>query len=79
MLDQEVCSTARLTESFGWSNNEILQQHDVQELNRVLFTAIEESLANTIKSQLIQELYRGTLINKIKCLSCNNIFNHEVI
>lgn len=78
-LDQEACSTARLTESFGWSNNEELQQHDVQELNRILFNAIEQSLVNTSKSKLIQELYRGTCVNKIKCLSCQNIFEREVI
>lgn len=79
ILDQEACSTTRLTESFGWSNNEELQQHDVQELNRILFNAIEQSLVNTSKSKLIQELYRGTCVNKIRCLSCMNIFEREVI
>lgn len=77
-LDQEACSTNLLTESFGWSNNEELQQHDVQELNRILFNAIEQSLVNTSKSKLIQELYRGTCVNKIKCLSCLNVFEREV-
>ncbi len=77
-LDQEVCSTARLTESFGWSNNEELQQHDVQELNRILFNAIEHSLVNTSKAKLIQENYRGTCVNKVKCLSCQNVFEREV-
>ncbi|RNA39982.1 ubiquitin carboxyl-terminal hydrolase 40 [Brachionus plicatilis] len=76
-LDQEACSTSRLTDSFGWSNNEELQQHDVQELNRILFTAIEQSLVNTKQSKLIQNLYRGTCINKIKCLSCLNVFERE--
>ena len=76
-LDQEACSTNRLTDSFGWSNNEELQQHDVQELNRILFSAIEQSLVNTKQSKLIQNLYRGTCVNKIKCLSCLNVFERE--
>ena len=29
-IDQEAASTQRLTDSFGWTNNEELQQHDVQ-------------------------------------------------
>jgi ubiquitin carboxyl-terminal hydrolase 40 len=78
LLDQDACSTNKLTDSFGWSNNEELQQHDVQELNRILFSAIEQSLVNTKQAKLIQELYRGTYVNKIKCLSCLNIGEREV-
>lgn len=78
LIDQDACSTNRLTDSFGWTNNEELQQHDVQELNRILFSAIEQSLVNTKQSKLIQELYRGTCINKIRCLTCLNIFEREV-
>lgn len=78
-LDQNACSTQRLTDSFGWSNSEELQQHDVQELNRILFNAIEQSLVNTKQSNLIKDLYRGTVINKIKCLTCLNVFQREVI
>ena len=40
----------------GWSNSEELQQHDVQELNRILFNAIEQSLVNTRQTKLIQNL-----------------------
>ena len=77
LLDQEACSTNRLTDSFGWSNNEEMQQHDVQELNRILFSAIEQSLVNTRQSRLIQKLYRGTCVNKIQCLSCLNVAERE--
>lgn len=75
--DQEACSTNRLTECLGWTNNEQLKQHDIQELNRILLKAIEQSLVNTIKSKLIQELFKGILVNKIKCESCDNIFERE--
>lgn len=75
--NQDSCSTDALTDSFGWTNNESFQQHDVQELNRILFSAIEQSLVNTKQSDLIQRLYRGTIINKIHCLNCNNIKQRE--
>ena len=55
-----------------------MQQHDVQELNRILFAAIEKSLINTRNAKFIHELYRGTYVNKIKCLSCQNVFEREV-
>lgn len=79
LLDKNACSTQRLTDSFGWSNSEELQQHDVQELNRILFNAIEQSLVNTKESKLIKDLYRGTCVNKIKCLTCLNVIQREVL
>lgn len=79
LLDQDSCATTKLTESFGWSSNEHFQQHDVQELNRILFAAIEGSLVNTRQAKLIANLYKGTCVNKIRCLSCLNIAEREVI
>jgi ubiquitin carboxyl-terminal hydrolase 7 len=37
-------STKDLTRSFGWSSLEAFQQHDVQELNRVLCEKLEEKM-----------------------------------
>ena len=39
--------TQSLTKSFGWENNEAMQQHDVHELNRILFEALETALSGT--------------------------------
>jgi len=38
LLDVSAVSTEDLTCSFGWSSREQHEQHDVQELNRILFT-----------------------------------------
>ncbi|XP_013405600.1 ubiquitin carboxyl-terminal hydrolase 40 isoform X3 [Lingula anatina] len=70
LCNQQTASTTELTDSFGWTNNESLQQHDVQELNRILFSAIEDSLVGTARQSLIQELYHGTIVNKIICQEC---------
>jgi len=37
LLDVDAVSTADLTSSFGWNNCEERDQHDIQELNRILF------------------------------------------
>lgn len=42
-----------------------LQQHDVQELNRILFSAIEDSLVGTSGQHLINQLYHGTIVNQV--------------
>ncbi|XP_041478412.1 ubiquitin carboxyl-terminal hydrolase 40-like [Lytechinus variegatus] len=73
LLNQGSASTEELTDSFGWTNNEELQQHDVQELNRILFCAIEDSLVGTSGELLISRLYRGSIVNQITCEECNRI------
>ncbi|XP_075386412.1 ubiquitin carboxyl-terminal hydrolase 40 isoform X2 [Tenrec ecaudatus] len=72
LLDQEAASTADLTDSFGWTSNEEMRQHDVQELNRILFSALESSLVGTSGHDLIHRLYHGTVVNQIVCKDCGN-------
>ncbi|GFR75865.1 ubiquitin carboxyl-terminal hydrolase 40 [Elysia marginata] len=77
LSNQQSVSTADLTNSFGWTNQEAFQQHDVQELNRILFNAIEESLVGTSGQNIINELYHGTIVNQIICLKCKKISERE--
>lgn len=53
-------------------------QHDVQELNRILFSALEHSLVGTSGSTFIQRLYHGTIANSIVCKECGNISQRQV-
>nr|XP_045003054.1 ubiquitin carboxyl-terminal hydrolase 40 isoform X3 [Jaculus jaculus] len=50
-----------------------MRQHDVQELNRILFSALETSLTGTSGHDLINRLYHGTVVNQIVCKECKNI------
>ncbi|KFO21548.1 Ubiquitin carboxyl-terminal hydrolase 40 [Fukomys damarensis] len=50
-----------------------MRQHDVQELNRILFSALETSLVGTSGHDLINRLYHGTVVNQIVCKECKNI------
>ncbi|XP_036092254.1 ubiquitin carboxyl-terminal hydrolase 40 isoform X3 [Rousettus aegyptiacus] len=73
LVDQEAASTADLTDSFGWTSNEEMRQHDVQELNRILFSALETSLVGTSGHDLISRLYHGTIVNQVVCKECQNV------
>ncbi|XP_062816190.1 ubiquitin carboxyl-terminal hydrolase 40 isoform X3 [Anolis carolinensis] len=77
LLDQHAASTADLTDSFGWNGNEEMRQHDVQELNRILFSALETSLVGTSGHNLINQLYHGTLVNQIVCKECKNVSERQ--
>ncbi|XP_028809756.1 ubiquitin carboxyl-terminal hydrolase 40 isoform X2 [Denticeps clupeoides] len=77
LVDQQSASTADLTDSFGWTNNEESSQHDVQELNRILFSALESSLVGTSGSSLIHRLYHGTLVNQIVCRECASVSERQ--
>lgn len=62
--------TTELTRSFGWDSSEAWQQHDVQELCRVMFDALEQEFKNTTHVDLINQLYQGKMIDYVKCQEC---------
>ncbi|PIK39089.1 putative ubiquitin carboxyl-terminal hydrolase 47-like isoform X2 [Apostichopus japonicus] len=59
--------TTELTRSFGWDSSEAWQQHDVQELCRVMFDALEQTWKNTDQADVINKLYQGQLKDYVKC------------
>uniref|UniRef100_A0A3Q0S7X2 Ubiquitin specific peptidase 40 n=1 Tax=Amphilophus citrinellus TaxID=61819 RepID=A0A3Q0S7X2_AMPCI len=79
LVDQQSASTASLTDSFGWNSSEVCgtNQHDVQELNRILFSALEHSLVGTSGSTFIHRLYHGTIVNSIVCKECGNVSQRQ--
>ncbi|XP_028251645.1 ubiquitin carboxyl-terminal hydrolase 40 isoform X2 [Parambassis ranga] len=77
LVDQQSATTADLTDSFGWNSSEGTNQHDVQELNRILFSALENSLVGTSGSTFIHRLYHGTIVNSIVCKECGNVSQRQ--
>ena len=63
--------TQDLTQSFGWGSDDAFQQHDVQELCRVMFDALEKMFKGTEQENLITELYQGKLKDYVKCVECS--------
>ncbi|XP_078360034.1 ubiquitin carboxyl-terminal hydrolase 47-like isoform X2 [Oculina patagonica] len=64
--------TTDVTKSFGWDSSEAWQQHDVQELCRVMFDALESKFKNTDQDDLINKLYQGKLKDYVKCEQCGH-------
>ena len=63
--------TTDLTKSFGWDMKDVSYQHDIEELCRVLFEAIQAYLS-VDDENFIKTLYEGKSQTVIKCLECNN-------
>jgi ubiquitin carboxyl-terminal hydrolase 7 len=61
--------TKELTTSFGWNRRDSFVQHDVQELNRVFCDNLEEKMKGTISEGIVEKLFRGQILNYIKCKS----------
>uniref|UniRef100_K3WU38 Ubiquitin carboxyl-terminal hydrolase n=1 Tax=Globisporangium ultimum (strain ATCC 200006 / CBS 805.95 / DAOM BR144) TaxID=431595 RepID=K3WU38_GLOUD len=72
MSSHESISTKALTKSFGWTGADVFQQHDVQELCRVLFDAIEKSFKGTVNETLVNDLYQGSLKDYVQCHTCGH-------
>lgn len=70
--NKSAVETTNLTRSFGWDSSEAWQQHDIQELCRVMFDALEQCFKNTHQSNLINDLYEGKMSDYVKCLECCN-------
>jgi len=69
--DEPSIGTTNLTRSFGWDSSEAWQQHDIQELCRVMFDALEHKFKNTDQSDLISRLYEGKMMDYVRCLKCS--------
>ncbi|XP_067012676.1 ubiquitin carboxyl-terminal hydrolase 47 isoform X2 [Anabrus simplex] len=68
--NKSAVETTELTRSFGWDSSEAWQQHDIQELCRVMFDALEHKFKRTDQADLISRLYEGKMIDYVKCLEC---------
>ncbi|KNC48900.1 ubiquitin carboxyl-terminal hydrolase [Thecamonas trahens ATCC 50062] len=86
LMESEAVGTRALTRSFGWFGNEAFEQHDVQELCRVLFEALDKSFLHRMlfagaegpeqgdapesAAALVTTLYEGIMTGYIDCQAC---------
>ena len=59
--------TTELTESFGWTRVMTLEQHDIQELARILLENLETKMKGTADERTIGRLFTGKQGKFIKC------------
>lgn len=67
---KQSCRTHNLTKAFGWTEQDVFHQHDIQELSRILCDRIENKakrFANNPEISL-NRIFVGKLKNYIRCL-----------
>ena len=62
--------TKGLTKSFRWTSSQHFAQHDVQELNRVLFEALQKYIDHLKGNSFLIDYFEGELGDYIKCKTC---------
>jgi ubiquitin carboxyl-terminal hydrolase 7 len=65
---KKAVTTKNLTNAFGWRGMQVFEQHDVQELARILYEKIENKLIGTPLATSIQDLLCGTMQSYLKCV-----------
>jgi hypothetical protein len=70
MSQRRSVETKGITGSFGWADADAFEQHDVQELLRLLFDALEAALPEQQKRSL-QHLFGGKMEDFIACKECD--------
>ena len=70
-------STKKLTRAFGWKTLDILMQHDVQEMCRVLLDNLEAAMKNTCVDGTIPRYLEGKMESYIKCTEIDYMSSRE--
>lgn len=76
--DTAVC-TKDLTKSFGWSNADVLMQHDIQEMMRVLIERVESRMKNSLLEAAVQSIFQGKFISYVKCRDVECVSQREEV
>lgn len=69
IIGSSPASTNQLIKSFGWSKNDTMIQHDVQEFNLLLGEIMKKKLKGTPGEETFSNLFEGKLINYIECVN----------
>ncbi|KAG2388122.1 hypothetical protein C9374_000972 [Naegleria lovaniensis] len=62
-------STKCLIDSFGWTGNQVFEQHDIQEVARILLDDLQQKMKNTSVSKSISQLFLGKVESGIECIN----------
>ena len=70
LSQRSAIDTVSLTRAFGWDAADAFEQHDVQELLRVLFDVVEAELQPTPEASALRRIYRGEWCDYVQCKAC---------
>lgn len=58
-----------LIKSFGWTGEQVFEQHDIQEAARILLDDLQQKMRETRVSEVIRNLFQGTVESGVKCIN----------
>ena len=64
-------STDALTHSFGWNGGDTGVHHDLQELMRILFDNLGQSLPERERER-VEAIYTGSMQQEVRCFKCGH-------
>ncbi|KAH3674687.1 hypothetical protein WICMUC_003103 [Wickerhamomyces mucosus] len=65
----EALDTGELTKAFGWTSSDAFDQHDVQELNRILMDRLESNMKGTEVENDLNKTFVGKMKTYCKCIN----------
>lgn len=66
---KQAIESLELTQSFGWTTADAFEQHDVQELNRILMDKLENKMKGTEIDGCFNDIFVGKMKSFIRCLN----------
>lgn len=64
----QAIDSLELTQSFGWTTADAFEQHDVQELNRILMDKLETRMKGTEIDGCLNDIFVGKMKSFIRCV-----------
>lgn len=64
----QAIDSLELTQSFGWTTADAFEQHDVQELNRILMDRLETRMKGTEIDGCLNDIFVGKMNSFIRCV-----------
>ncbi|KAI1342225.1 hypothetical protein F5Y15DRAFT_406316 [Xylariaceae sp. FL0016] len=68
-ISSAAVSTNDLTKSFGWEQNHVFEQQDVQELSRKLIERMEERMKGTAAEDALPKMLSGKVKTYVSCIN----------
>eukprot|EP01065_Artemidia_motanka_P024131 TRINITY_DN2875_c0_g3_i2.p1 TRINITY_DN2875_c0_g3~~TRINITY_DN2875_c0_g3_i2.p1 ORF type:complete len:1314 (+),score=367.78 TRINITY_DN2875_c0_g3_i2:81-3944(+) len=77
LLDVSAVETKDLTDAFGWERDQVVEQQDASELNRVLIDSLSRACEESPIAHLADRVYGFTLSTGIHCGTCSGESAHK--
>lgn len=68
---QSSVHSSGLTSAFGWRGDDVYTQHDVQELQHVMYDALQQQYGDTALGSFLATHCHGSMVDYVECQTCH--------